>query len=75
MRDQHAEQLLAERKVVAGGPVVGHIALPLIVEAESLAAVDQLVYSLPLYQLAETRITPLISFADRRDRPQWVQEH
>jgi muconolactone delta-isomerase len=61
-----AEQLLAEKKIVAGGPVAGHIALRLVVEVGSLAELDQLMYSLPLYPLAETKITPLIAFADRR---------
>jgi len=69
-----AEQLVAEKKIVAGGPVVGHIALRLIVEADSLAEVDRLVYSLPLYPLAETKITPLIAFADRRASVQAVME-
>ena len=61
-----AEQLIAEKKIVAGGPVAGRIALRLVVDAESVEAVDRLVSSLPLWVVAETRITPLISFAERR---------
>ena len=69
-----AEQLIAQKKIVAGGPVVGHIALRLIIEADSLAEADRLVYSLPLYPLAETRVTPLLAFADRRASVQDVME-
>jgi len=61
-----AEQLVAEKKIVAGGPVVGRIALRLIVEADALPEVDRIVSSLPVWPLAETRVTPLVAFADRR---------
>ena len=33
-----AEQLVAEKKIVAGGPVIGRIAMRLMVEAGSLEA-------------------------------------
>jgi hypothetical protein len=61
-----AEQLLDQKKVLAGGPVLGCIALRFIVEAASAQEVDRLVTSLPLWTVAETRITPLVSFSDRR---------
>ena len=61
-----AEQLVAERKILAGGPVVGRIALRFILEAESLQDADRTLSSLPLWPVAATRITPLIAFADRR---------
>jgi hypothetical protein len=61
-----AEQLLGEKKIVAGGPVAGHIALRLVIEVGSLAELDQLMYSFPPYPLATTSVTPLIAFADRR---------
>jgi hypothetical protein len=60
---------------VAGGPVAGRIALRLVVEAESSSQADQLVTSLPLWPLAETRITPLISFAERREHAQALLEN
>lgn len=63
---ERAEQLVKERKIVSGGPVAGRIALRLMVEAESAEQVDHLVTSLPLWPLAETRVTPLIAFAERR---------
>src|SRR5262252_6175783 len=61
-----AEQLVDEQKIVSGGALVGRVALRLMVEAGSAGEVDQLITSLPLWPLAETRITPLISFGERR---------
>jgi muconolactone delta-isomerase len=65
-----AEQLLAEKKILAGGPVVGRIALRFIVEADSPQEVDLIITGLPLWPLAETRVTPLIAFSDRRKHVQ-----
>jgi hypothetical protein len=61
-----AEQLVQEGRIVAGGPVAGRIALRFIADVESPQQLDQLVYSLPLYTVADTRVTPLIEFSDRR---------
>ncbi len=69
-----AEQLVAQKKVLAGGPVVGRIALRFILEASSLQDVDRTISSLPLWPLAETRITALVSFADRRNSVQALLE-
>ena len=65
-----AEQLTNEKKIVAGGPVTGRIALRFIAEAESASEVDKLVTSLPLWPLAEARVTPLISFGERHQHAQ-----
>jgi len=62
-----AEELVHEKKIVAGGPVLGRIALRFIIEADTPQEVDQLVSSLPIWPLAESRITPLVGFADRRN--------
>jgi muconolactone delta-isomerase len=69
-----ADQLAAEKKVVAGGPVAGRIALRLMIEADSAEEVDSIVTSLPLWTQAETRITPLISFSDRRRHVEALRE-
>jgi hypothetical protein len=69
-----AEQLIAEKKIVAGGPVAGRVALRLMIDAESLEQVDRIVSSLPPWTQAETRITPLITFAERRDHVQALLE-
>jgi muconolactone delta-isomerase len=71
---ERAGQLAAEKKILAGGPVLGRIALRFIVQADSSEQVDQIVTSLPLWPLAETRVTPLISFGERRTHVQALLE-
>jgi muconolactone delta-isomerase len=61
-----AEQLAQEGRIVAGGPVAGRIALRFIADVKSAQELDQLVSSLPLWTVADTRVTPLIDFSDRR---------
>ena len=61
-----AEQLIAAKEIVAGGPVAGRIALRLMIEADSPEHVDRIITSIPLWAVAETRVTPLITFAERR---------
>lgn len=60
------EQLAKEGFIVAGGPVAGRIALRFIVDVESAARLDDLLTSIPLWGVAETCVTPLIEFSDRR---------
>lgn len=62
-----AEQLVKEKKILSGGPVVGRIALRFIMEADSSEHVDRMITSLPIWPLAETRVTPLIAFGERRE--------
>ncbi len=69
-----AEQLTKEKKIVAGGPVAGRIAIRFIVESDSLQDVDRIVSSLPIWPVAETQVTPLIAFADRRNTVQVLLE-
>ncbi len=69
-----AEQLTMEEKIVAGGPVAGRIALRFIAEIDSLQDVERIVSSLPIWPVAEIRITPLIAFADRRNTVQALLE-
>ncbi len=61
-----AEQLVQQGRIVAGGPVAGRIAVRFIAEVETTQQLDQLVSSLPLWTVADTRVTPLIDFSDRR---------
>ena len=69
-----AEQLAAEKKIVAGGPVAGRIALRLMIEEESPERVDRIVTSLPIWAQAETRVMPLLTFAQRRSNVQALWE-
>lgn len=69
-----AEQYAAEGKIVAGGPVVGRVALRFIVQADSPQDVDRIIESLPLWRVAETRVIPLTTFGDRRANVQILLE-
>jgi hypothetical protein len=68
------EELMAEKKIVSGGAVLGRVALRFIVEAESLAHVDQMISSLPVWPMTETRVTPLITLNERRQHVQQLSE-
>jgi hypothetical protein len=67
-------QLLAEKRILAGGPVLGQVALRFIMEADSLGEVDRILTGLPIWPVAETRVTPLISFDERRADAQAIRE-
>jgi hypothetical protein len=69
-----AEKLVSQKKIQAGGTVLGRIALRFILEAETPQEVDRIISSLPLWPLADTRITPLVAFADRRSSVQSLLE-
>ena len=59
-------ELQKERKIIAGGPEVGAIALSLILEAPSAPELDNMIASLPLWPRMETSVTPLTTFEDRQ---------
>jgi len=69
-----AEELVAEKRILGGGAVVGRIALRFIIEADSAEHVDRLITSLPVWPVAETRVTPLITLAERRTHVQQLLE-
>lgn len=64
------EQLVADKAILSGGPVVGRVALRFIIEADSSEHVDRMITSLPIWPVAETRVTPLMTFGERRDHVQ-----
>ena len=68
------EQLFAEKKILAGGAVLGRVSLRFIVEAPSPQDVDSLITSLPVWPLAETRVTPLVALDERRQHVQALFE-
>jgi muconolactone delta-isomerase len=59
------KRLEAEKKILAGGPVSGAVALSLIVSAESVQELDDLITSLPVWPRMETTVTPLTTFDAR----------
>jgi muconolactone delta-isomerase len=56
------KRLEAEKKIVAGGPLSGAVALSLILSAESAQELDDLITSLPVWPRMETTVTPLSTF-------------
>jgi muconolactone delta-isomerase len=56
------KKLEAEKRIVAGGPQSGAIALALIVSADSAEQLDDLITSLPVWPRMETTVTPLSTF-------------
>jgi muconolactone delta-isomerase len=56
------KRLESEKKIVAGGPLSGAIALSLIVSVESVQELDDLITSLPVWPRMETTVTPLSTF-------------
>lgn len=59
------KKLEAEKRIIAGGPVSGSVALSLVVNADSAQEVDDIVTSLPVWPRMETTVTPLNSFEGR----------
>jgi len=63
---EQCKKLLDEKKILAGGPMSGAVALVLIVNAESARELDDLITSLPLWSRVETEVIPLSSFEGRQ---------
>ena len=59
------KKLQEEKRILAGGPLNGAVALALIVNAESARELDGLITSLPVWPRMETEVTPLTTFDDR----------
>ena len=62
---ERCKRLQEERKILAGLPVSGAIALVLIVTAESAKELDDLLTSLPVWPSMETEVIPLTTFDGR----------
>lgn len=60
-----SKRLREEKKILAGGPVSGAVALALIVSAESARELDDVITSLPVWPRMEVEVTPLTTFEDR----------
>jgi hypothetical protein len=60
------KRLEDDKRILAGGPVGGSIALAMVVNVESVQDLDELLEGLPLWPLMETTVTPLTSFDGRR---------
>ncbi len=54
-----------ETGTVVGGPVAGSVRFIFIAEAESSAALEALLTSLPFWSVMRVEVTPLVEFKDR----------
>lgn len=63
---EQCEKLQGEKKILAGGPMSGSVALVLIVAADSAQELDDLIASLPVWPHMETEVIPLTTFDGRR---------
>lgn len=59
------KKLLEEKRILAGGPVSGAVALAMIVRADSAKELDDLITRLPVWPQMEVQVTPLTKFEDR----------
>lgn len=59
------KKLEAEKKILAGGPMSGAVALSLIISAKSAQELDDLITGIPAWPRMETTVTPLTSFDGR----------
>lgn len=62
---ERCKKLEAAGTILAGGPTSGAVALALIVSAESIQELDDLITGLPVWPRMETSVTPLTSFEGR----------
>jgi hypothetical protein len=69
-----SEQLVAQKGILGGGAVLGRVGLRFIMEADSAQQVDRMIESLPVWTVADTRVTPLVTFAERRQALQQLLE-
>jgi len=62
---ERCQQLTAEKRILAGGPISGTIGLAFIIRAGSAPEIDEIVAGLPVWPRMVTTITPLTSFLER----------
>jgi len=63
---ERCKKLQEDKKILAGGPISGAVALALIVTAGSAQELDDLITSLPIWPRMETEVIPLTTFDERR---------
>lgn len=63
---ERCKKLQEDKKILAGGPISGSVALALIVAAGSPQELDDLITSLPVWPRMETEVIPLTTFDERR---------
>ena len=71
---ERCEQLQTHNTIIAGGAVAGAVALDLIVNAQTVQELDEVIAGLPVWPMMDTAITPLTTFADRRETVLAIRE-
>src|SRR5262245_44972100 len=61
------EKLAAENRILAGGPLSGSIGLSFIIRADNAKDIDEIVAGLPVWPRMVTTVTPLTTWAGRRN--------
>ncbi|HEV8286255.1 MAG TPA: muconolactone Delta-isomerase family protein [Chitinophagaceae bacterium] len=61
----YANKLKKERKIIGGGPIAGQIGFALIIEAETVQEIDEILESMPIWPRMKTTVTLLTSFEGR----------
>ena len=68
------ENLLKQKKILAGGLIAGARAGAFVMEAESNAEVSRILMELPFWGLVHWKVTPLESFRERLSEERKVIE-
>jgi hypothetical protein len=68
------EKLVAENRILAGGPLSGTIGLAFIIRAENANEIDDIVAGLPVWPRMVTTVTPLTTWSGRRHALQSLLE-
>lgn len=63
---ERCEKLQGDKVILAGGPLSGAVGLALIVSAQSVQELDDLITSLPIWPRSQTEVVPLSTFEGRR---------
>ena len=61
------EKLAGEHRILAGGPLSGSIGLSFIMRADTAKEIDEIVTGLPVWPRMVTTVTPLTTWAGRRN--------
>ena len=62
---QILDKFALEKKILAGGPLGGEIAITFIVEFDTVLELDELLEGLPLWPRMVTTVTPMTTFENR----------
>ena len=62
---ERCDKLVAEHRILAGGPMCGAIGLAFIIRADTANDIDEIVGGLPVWPRMVTTVTPLTTWSER----------